>query len=403
MPYVRRLVDAQLGDVLPARPVALLLGPREVGKSTAARRLAGTVIALDDPAQAAQFRANPDTALAAMRRLSIGPLLIDEWQEAPEVLPAVRQAVHRGAPPGSFLLTGSVRSPMSAAPWLSSEQVATVTMNPVTVLERRATGIPRSGFLPGVLAGAPADITLPADVPNLRGYLKLAAAGGYPQATGTTAATRKQWWDGYLDRVAPEEVGKDRAALRRLLRALVEHAGTPVTDSALAAAARVSVTAARRQQRLLEDRQVVTVLPAWRGDGIGKLAKQPHRYVVDSGLAAAVVGTAAAAHRTRILHTFVLGQLRSLVDAAGQKVAAYHLRRYSGRQQIDVVLEAADGAVAAIAIATSADPPEDATHLGWLRDQLGQRFVAGVVLHTGRAVRALGDRITALPIATLWG
>jgi hypothetical protein len=40
--------------------------------------------------------------------------------------------------------------------------------------------------------------------------------------------------------------------------------------------------------------------------------------------------------------------------------------------------------------------------LAWLRDQLGDRFVAGVVLRTGPATFRLADRITAPPISTLW-
>lgn len=41
-------------------------------------------------------------------------------------------------------------------------------------------------------------------------------------------------------------------------------------------------------------------------------------------------------------------------------------------------------------------------HLVWLRDQLGDRFLGGVVLHIGPATFSLGDRITAAPISTLW-
>lgn len=41
-------------------------------------------------------------------------------------------------------------------------------------------------------------------------------------------------------------------------------------------------------------------------------------------------------------------------------------------------------------------------HLEWLRDQLGEQFRVGVVLHTGSRIFSLGDRIVAPPIASLW-
>ena len=46
--------------------------------------------------------------------------------------------------------------------------------------------------------------------------------------------------------------------------------------------------------------------------------------------------------------------------------------------------------------------PDHATHLAWLRDKLGDRFIAGVVLYTGALSLPLGDRIVALPLSTLW-
>ena len=42
-------------------------------------------------------------------------------------------------------------------------------------------------------------------------------------------------------------------------------------------------------------------------------------------------------------------------------------------------------------------------HLQWLREGLGQRFVRGLVLHTGPRMYELSDSITAAPISALWG
>lgn len=53
--------------------------------------------------------------------------------------------------------------------------------------------------------------------------------------------------------------------------------------------------------------------------------------------------------------------------------------------------------------ASSAPGRDDAAHLRWLRDQLGDRFVAGVVLHTGPRSYRLDDRIVAAPICVLRG
>jgi hypothetical protein len=44
----------------------------------------------------------------------------------------------------------------------------------------------------------------------------------------------------------------------------------------------------------------------------------------------------------------------------------------------------------------------DARHLAWLRDETGDAFAAGIVLHTGPHVFPLGERIVAAPVSALW-
>jgi predicted AAA+ superfamily ATPase len=104
--YQHRLVDQLLDELLAELPALLVVGPRAAGKTTTASRHAATVIHLDEPAQAAAFRADPDAALRGLDE----PVLLDEWQAVPEVLGAVKRAVDRDSHPGRYLVTGSVRA-----------------------------------------------------------------------------------------------------------------------------------------------------------------------------------------------------------------------------------------------------------------------------------------------------
>ena len=105
----------------------------------------------------------------------------------------------------------------------------------------------------------------------------------------------------------------------------------------------------------------------------------------------------------RLIDTFVTNQLRAEADIDPARPRLYHLRDRDGRHEVDLIADMGARGIIAIEIkAHSAPKPSHARHLAWLRDKLGDRFKAGVVLHTGPARIPLGDRIEALPISTLW-
>jgi predicted AAA+ superfamily ATPase len=106
----------------------------------------------------------------------------------------------------------------------------------------------------------------------------------------------------------------------------------------------------------------------------------------------------------RLIETYVLAQIRPELELAGFTPRLYHLREKNGRHEIDLIAELSGGDVVAIEIKSSAAPTRgDARHLEWLREQLGERFLAGAVLHTGPRPFQLAERVFALPICTLWG
>ena len=71
--------------------------------------------------------------------------------------------------------------------------------------------------------------------------------------------------------------------------------------------------------------------------------------------------------------------------------------------QLDDALEFGGGRVVGIEVKTTSTPTlKDARHLLWLREHIGDRFMGGVVLHTGLVNRPLATGIYTAPIAALW-
>jgi uncharacterized protein len=408
--YTRRLADPLLVELFGAVPSVMVVGPRAAGKTTTARRLAADVLRLDDPATAAVVAADPD---AALRRVA-EPVLIDEWQEVPQVLGAVKRAVDDAPSPGRFLLTGSVEADLTSTMWPGTGRVVRVVLHGLTRREIMGRG-DGPGLLPLVLSGDLSAVRMPAQVPDLDGYVALAAAGGFPEpALRLPALVRGAWLDSYVEHVVTRDVAaagqaRDPVRLRRYLEMLaVSTAGLP-TDTTLYEAAGIDKRTADAYDRLLSSLFLLDLVPAWASNRISRLVKRPKRYLADPAVAMAAARIDESAVLSdpdllgRTLDTFVAAQLRPEIDLVHPRVRLYHLRTEAGRQEIDLVLDMGAGRLVGIEVKAGAAPGRrDARHLLWLRDELGDRFVRGVVFHTGRQPFELDDRIWALPIATLW-
>ena len=404
--YLPRLVDGLLSELLAELSAVLVVGPRAAGKTTTVARHAASLVRLDRPAEAAAFQADPDAALVGFDE----PVALDEWQEVPTVLGAVKRAVDADPRPGRFLLTGSVRADIEAETWPGTGRVVRVAMLPMTVGERleRAT----RPFIDRVMADEPLEPASPAT--DLRGYIALALQGGFPEMLRLTERGKRRWIDSYVDQLLTRDAavvdrGRDPARLRRYLEAFALNSAGLVEDKTLYDAAGIDRRTAAAYESLLVNLQVVDALPAWTSNRLKRLTLSPKRYLVDPALLAGIVGvTESAVLRDgdllrRVLDTFVAAQLRAEADVAQHRSRLYHLRQEQGRHEIDFLAEVGAERVIGVEVkATSAPDSASATHLAWLRDRLADRFVAGVVLHTGPARFSLGDRIAAAPISTLW-
>ncbi len=408
--YLRRLADPFLEDLLAVVPSVMVTGPRAAGKTTTARRWAADILRLDDPATAAVVAADPDAAL----RRSAEPVLIDEWQEVPQVLGAVKRAVDDDPRPGRFLLTGSVEADPTSTMWPGTGRVVRVVLHGLTRREL-ASGVDAPGLLAAAVAGDLSDVAMPPNPPDLDGYVALAAVGGFPEpALRLPDRVRPAWFDSYIEHVVTRDVAaagqsRDPVRLRRYLEILaLSTAGLP-TEVTLFQAAGIDKRTADAYDRLLSALYLIDLVPAWASNRVARLVKRPKRYIVDPALAMSAARLDSSAILSdpdllgRHLDTFVAAQLRPEADLLQPRGRIHHLRTEGGRQEIDLLLDLGAGRLLGIEVkAGSAPTRRDARHLGWLRDQIGEAFVRGIVFHTGPQPFELDERIWALPIATLW-
>ena len=384
-----------------------------MGKTTTAQRLVGSVLRLDRPDERSLVLDDPDAAI------SVGPfpLLLDEWQHTPEVLGAVKRAVDADGRPGRFIITGSARNDLIAGSWPGTGRFLDIQLWPLTGRERFGDAAAPSLF---DRWDTPARFAIPADVPDILGYLQIALAGGFPGAVVSADAERRaRWMRSYVQVASTRDLGefdsgggrrRSPERMRRYLQAYALHSAGIVGDSALAESARLDRKTAAGYHEILSVLRLIEDTPAWRSNRLKRLTATPKRYVTDAGLAAWLAGVDfdAARHnpdaRGRIIDTYVAAQLRAEAEASSRPVQLHHLRTQRGEHEIDLVAEFGFR-VAAFEVKTGSAPThKDARHIAWLRDQLPpEQFAGGVVFHTGRYRRQIGQGIEAVPIAALWG
>ncbi|MDR0284887.1 MAG: DUF4143 domain-containing protein [Propionibacteriaceae bacterium] len=412
MSYLPRLADDRLAELFRDLPAVSIVGPRACGKTTTALQLIPNIVHLDQKSVALAFRDDADAALRAVGE----PVLLDEWQNAPEVLGAVKRAVDAMPGAGRFLLTGSVTARLLTEQWPGTGRITEVRMAPMTVRELQAAG-PATSIIDRLRSGDPAQLQ-PAD--GLAGsldigdYVALAVRSGFPQVADVSDKARVSWLESYRDQVvardsqfAGRDVNPDKFG--RYLEALALHSATVTTTETLLAMTGVSRQTASTYEHLLERLYLTAAVPPWSSRRVQRLVKASKRLLVDAGLMAAIIGEDAlgllfdADLKGRIMETFVAAQLRAELPFAQSRARLTHLRDSNGRREVDFLLEYARGRVVGVEVKASGSvTAHDARHLVWLRDQLGESFAGGVVFHTGAFTRELGDRLVAAPISTCW-
>lgn len=410
--YKTRLFDSLLDELLAQLPAVMVVGARAAGKTTTASRRAETVIRLDREAEAAAFVADPDAALRGLQE----PVLLDEWQQVPGVFGAVRRSVEANPSPNRFLMTGSVRAELENEVWPGTGRLVRLSMHPMTIREQlgRTEG---ATFFDRLAEGG--ELRVPAETPDLRGYIELALQSGFPMAAlRLTGRPRRAWLESYLDDLLTHDVEqleepatrrRDPHRLRQYFEAYALNSAGVAEHKTIFDAARITRVTATSYEGLLTDLFVVEQVPAWVSNRLKRLVRQPKRYVVDPALIAAALRVdEQGAIRDgdllgRVLDTFVAAQLRPEVTVSSTQPRLHHVRTEQGRQEIDLLAELAGQRVIAIEIKASAAPNAgDARHLVWLRDALRDRFVIGVVFHTGPRLFELDTQIVAAPISALW-
>jgi hypothetical protein len=248
-------------------PAVLLLGPRQCGKTTLARRLARTHRAeyfdLEAPGDVARL-AQPMTALEPLR----GWVVIDEAQLMPELFAVLRVLCDRKPLRARFLVLGS------ASPDLSTRAAES--------LAGRVALIPMAGF----------DLS-EAGVESTR---RLWWRGGFPRSfLARSDAESRRWRADFIQTFLERDLRRfgvqvPSVTLRRFWNMVAHHHGQIWNASEIGRSLGEAHTTVKRHLDILAGAFVMRQLPPWFENISKRQVKSPKVYVRDTGLLHELLG-----------------------------------------------------------------------------------------------------------------
>ncbi|MGH3813116.1 MAG: ATP-binding protein [Pseudonocardiaceae bacterium] len=414
---MRRTIERHLGErVLAAlghARVVGVIGPRQGGKSTLAQLIVEVTrdaryVTLDNLSVRTEAERDPHGFVADRP----GLLVIDEVQRVPELLLAIKAEVDRDDRPGRFLITGS--SQLSANKGVTETLAGRIVRFELWPMSQGELAGTREQFVDAVFQDGPA----PEGGSDLvkRDYLRRATAGGYPEALRLDGVHRDDWFDSYVETVVEREApaisaSPRTAELPRLVRLVAARHGGLLNVADLARDAALPERTVYRYLETLEAVFLVRRVPAWTANLSSRETRAAKIYLTDPGLAAHLRGVDLETLATPelalgadgpVIEGFVVCELLRQSSWSRSRPSLMHYRERNG-SEIDIIVENRRRQLVGIEVKSAADVSgRDVRPLTQLRDRIGDRFVAGIILYCGSEMLRLGDRIRGLPISSLW-
>jgi uncharacterized protein len=346
-------------------PVLLVTGARQVGKTTLLRQVSGperTYVTLDDPRLLILAKEDPLLFLQRFRP----PLLIDEIQYAPELLPIIKMQVDEAGTNGMFWLTGSQQFHLMKG---VTESLAgrVAVLNLMGFSRREMIDRAEDGpFLPDPDAvDKRLQATAAFDLTELYRHIW---RGAFPVIALNGAMDRDLFFSSYLQTYIQRDVRDlakvgDEMAFLRFLRATAARTGQLVNLADLARDADVAPNTAKSWLSILQTSGIVWLLPPWHTNLTKRLVKTPKLYLLDTGLAAYLTEWSspqtleAGAMSGAILETWVVTELLKSYLHNGLAAPFYYFRD-KDKREIDLLI-IRDNIIHPLECKKSASPGKD--------------------------------------------
>ncbi|MCL2321930.1 MAG: ATP-binding protein [Oscillospiraceae bacterium] len=363
--YIKRAIEESIIKISKTFPVLLLTGPRQAGKTMMLKKLAEDsrkYVTLDDPD--IRLLAKSDPALFMQRFTP--PILIDEVQYAPEILPYIKMSVDSSGKKGDFWLTGSQAFHMmknvseSLAGrvgivnllGLSSSEIGALKSEPFTTsperLMSRLSAVQKMG---------------------INEIFNRIFKGAFPALYGEDAPDLSDFYRSYINTYLQRDIKDltqvaDETAFYNFMIIVAANTARPVIYEEIAKDAGISPPTAKKWMSILMSSGLVALVQPYNNNVLKRVTKMPLLHFLDTGLCAYLLkwGNPETLERGAMsgafFESFVFSEIYKSYLNAGKEAPLYYYRDKEKRE-IDLLIYE-NGTLYPIEIKKAASPGTEA-------------------------------------------
>ena len=414
MNSISRWAAQLLGKGLTFQRAALVVGPRQCGKTTLVRQqcpITTLYTTLDSEASLLSARGDPRFFV---RQAPDQCLIIDEIQKAPSLIAEVKRCVDEDNRPAQFILTGSADyRKLPAANDADSLAGRVIILRLRTLSRAEQLGAPPC-FLENVFNHRFPSLKALEPCSRRKVY-QWAIEGGYPQTLGFDSETRGLYFNSYVESQILYDLTKTwdlrrYKDLEQLLKIFAVYSSKPLNVQELCRKLNGNAQTITSYLNALQSMYLIDALPAWESKDYKIGSKTPEIFVTDSALMAHLLSIHSpdtllsssekmANEGGKLVESWAYTQLASEVDL--HPLWSMHHFRNKNHQEIDFLIRNAEDRFLGIEIkAAESVNTEDFRHLRWFSQQVAN--FTGVVLYAGEELLSLGNGLFAVPFSAMW-
>lgn len=407
MNYKKRLYEEHIRELARHFKIIFLVGARQVGKSTLLEHLFPDYRSfVFDPLQDLyNVRQDPDLFLQNFP----APLILDEIQFVPEVLPSLKRMVDRSDARGQYFLTGSQQLSIlrSVAESLAG-RVAIIDIGPMIPQEQYSNYSTSDNWLAVYLAHPETVHTRCSGGSVQQSLYEILWRGGMPGAIELPHQTLPTYFSSYIQTYVERDIRtleniQNLSDFGRFFALLAALTAQEINYSELGREIGITPATAQRWVQLLMHTYQWFEVPAYHGNVIKRISSKPKGFFSDTGIASYLqrISSPQALASSPLLgalfESFCFSLIRTLASVLPMKPRMYHWRT-GGGAEVDLILEL-DGTLYPIEIKCKSNVTGHDTRgiQAFKQTYPHQKIAMGLILYAGDVCYQVNDHAVALP------